>query len=416
MPELTPVQELQGVIDEISQKVSGLNAMKEKQEELEAKIRAYEEAQAKGFHLPATVDSDDIYCGFSLAHQGKALIDKFENPRGYHMTPERKNEIAKVLLMFVRGGLMQDPFVAREYKDKYRTKLGEVIGDSGNVFPVPDILETEILAYAREKSVLLKDATIVDMTSIKQSWPIETTAALMSATHWSNTTAELNPDIDEIELDALELSAYSAVRNHQLADARSDIVGWLLINLATACGMEIDRVGFNGRVSGGSDPFDGITSVNLSTVQAVTMGAGERFADVNDDYLSQMIAKLDGLRKQGAQFYMSGGVMHYVRQIKDGVGSPIFMPGNIATGQPPTIYGYQNTEAVKMNSTDGASKPVCIFGNMKQLYIGRRLDSTALIVDPYGLFLTNRTRFKIYQRWAIKVALPEGFVKLVTGS
>lgn len=414
MPELDAVTQLQGVIDEIAAKVSGLNGMKEKQEELEEKIRKYEEMQAKGFPIPTGhVEGDDNCYGFSLAHQGKSLINKFENPGGYHMDPAKKNEIAKVLLMFVRGGLMQDPFVTREYKEKYRQKTGEVIGDSGNVFPVPDILETEILAYAREKSVLLQDATVIDMTSIKQSWPIETG---QSAVGWGNTTSQSNPDIDEIELDAEELSAYSAVRNHQLADARSDIVSWLLINLATACGLEIDNQGFNGRKAGGSDPFDGICSVNESSVQSVTMGAGERFADVNDDYFSQMIAKLDGLKKQGAKYYMNGAVMHYVRQIKDGVGNPIFMPGNIATGQPSTIYGYGNTEAVKMNSTDSGSKVVAIFGNPKQLFIGRRLDSTALIVDPYGLFTTNRTRFKIYQRWAVKVALPAGFVKLITGA
>lgn len=413
MPELDAVTQLQGVIDEIAAKVSGLNGMKEKQEELEEKIRKYEEMQAKGFPIPSTVETEDSYCGFSLAHQGKRLVDKFENPGGYHMTPERKNEVAKILLLFVKGGIQSDPFASREYREKYRQKTGEVIGDSGNVFPVPDILETEILAYAREKSVLLRDATVIDMTSIKQSWPIETA---QSAVGWGNTTAQSNPDIDEIELDAEELSAYSAVRNHQLADARSDIVSWLLVNMATACGLEIDNQGFNGRKSGGSDPFDGITSVNESAVLSVTMGAGERFADINDDYFSQMIAKLDGLRKQGAGFYMNGAVMHYVRQIKDGVGNPIFMPGNISTGQPSTIYGYPNTECVKMNSTDSSGKCAAIFGNMKQLFIGRRLDSTALIVDPYGLFTTNRTRFKIYQRWAVKVALPAGFVKLLLGS
>lgn len=377
MAETDNVKELQGVIDEIATKVAGLNGLKEKQEELEAKIAAYDEAVAKGFPLPIEgkdSDGNDLYCGFSMAHQGKKLVDKFENPGGYHMSPERKQEIAKVLLLFVKGGIQMDPFAAREYKDKYRMKTGEVIGDSGNVFPVPDILETEILAYAREKSILLRDATVIDMTSIKQSWPIETGN---SAVGWGNTTAQSNPDIDEIELDAEELSAYSAVRNHQLADARSDIVSWLLINLATACGLEIDNQGFNGRKAGGSDPFDGICSVNESSVQSVTMGAGERFVDINDDYLSQMIAKLDGLRKQGAQFYMNGAVMHFIRQIKDGVGNPIFMPGNIATGQPSTIYGYPNSEAVKMNSTDSASKVAAIFGNMKQLFIGRRLDSTA---------------------------------------
>lgn len=408
MPELDTVKELQGVIDDLATKIAGLNGLKEKQEEMEEKIRKYEEMQAKAFPIPGNQEVvDDSYCGFSLAHQGKRLVNKFETPGGYHMDPAKKDEVAKILLLFVKAGIQQDPFAAREYKSKYTMKT--VIGDGGNVFPVPDILETEILAYAREKSVLLQDATVVEMTSIKQSWPIETG---QSTVGWGNTTSESEPTIDEVELDAEELSAYAAVRNHQLADARSDIVSWLLINMATACGMAIDTAGFMGDVTNG-DPFDGLYH---EAHHSVTMGAGERFADVNDDYFSQMIAKLDGVLKAGSKFYMHGSVLHYVRQIKDGVGHPIFMPGNITQGQPATIYGYPLTEAVKSGSTDSASKPVALFGNPKSLFIGRRLDSTALIVDPYGLFTTNRTRFKIYQRWAIKVALHESFVKLVTGS
>ena len=402
--------ELQGVINEIATKVEGLNGMKEKQEEIAAKIAAFEESQKRGFQLPGpSEETDGVFCGFSLAHQGKALINKYENPRGYHMTPEAKNEVAKVLLLFVKGGLMADPFAVREYKDKYRMKTP--LGDSGNVFPVPEILETEILHYAYEKSLLLRDATVVDMISTNVKWPIETSLAAVA---WGNTTGESEPAIDEVDLLCEELSAYSAVRNHQLADARSDIVGWLLINMATAVGMEIDRVGFTGTTQGQADPFMGIC--NETGVLTIPMGAGERFVDLNDDYFSQAIAALVGLRKQGAQWYMSGAVQHFVRQIKDSVGSPIFMPENIVAQMPGTIYGYPMNEAIKMNATDGANKVAAIFGNPKQFYIGRRLDSTALIVDPYGLFTTNRTRFKIYQRWAMKTALPAGFVKIVTGA
>lgn len=418
MSEKTALEQLQETITDLATQVAGLNAMKQKQEEIEAELATYKEAAQKGFPISAssTGETEDgkYFAGFELARQGKKLVDKYEARGGYVMDEAKREEVAKCLLLFVKGGLLQDPFAVREYKQTYGMSKTP-IGDAGNVFPVPDILETEILAYAREKSVLLQDATIVDMTSVKQSWPIETAGATVA---WGNTTSETEPTIDEIELDAEELSAYAAVRNHQLADARSDIVSWLLVNMATACGLEIDNQGFNGVAVGGTDPFDGLFSAGAATagVQSVTMGAGERFADINDDYFSQMIAKLDGLRKQGAKFYMNGAVLHYVRMIKDSNGMPIFMPGNVATGVPSTIFGYPYIEATKCPSTDSATKPVCVFGNPKQLFIGRRLDSTALITDPYGLFTTNRTRFKIYQRWAIKVALPAGFVKLVTGS
>lgn len=417
-----PINKLTEAVTALAEQVTGLGSLKDKVDAMEAKMAAYTEAVEKGFPLPGQpvteADAEKHYKGFDLAIQGKNLVERFERERkniGPLGDPKAKEEIAKCLLLFVKGGLLADPFAAQEYRKLYPVSILKTpVGDGGNVFPVPDILESAILMYARNDSVVLQDATVVDMTSSKQSWPRETAGVTVG---WGNTTAESEPTIDEVELDAEELSAYAAVRNHQLADARSDIVSWILGAMANACALEIDEQAFNGDGVGlpGGDPFSGLFTTGTATA-TVTMGAGERFADINDDYLSQMIAALAGNRKIGAKFYMNGSLQHYVRMLKDTQGMPIFMPGNVASGMPATIYGYPQIEAVKCPATDGASKPAIIFGNMKHLYVGRRLNSTALIVDPYGLFTTNRTRYKIYQRWAIEAALPLGFVKLVTGA
>jgi hypothetical protein len=56
------------------------------------------------------------------------------------------------------------------------------------------------------------------------------------------------------------------------------------------------------------------------------------------------------------------------------------------------------------------------FGNMQYFAIGRRLNSTALSINPYDQWKQNRTLFKIYQRWALSMAIPDGFVRLMTGA
>jgi HK97 family phage major capsid protein len=416
------ITKLTAAVETLAAEVTGIGSLKEKVETMEAKIAAYTEAVEKGFPLPNSpvteAHAEKFYQGFELAVQGKTLIEKFERERknvGPMGDPVAREEIAKCLLLFVKGGLLQDPFAAQEYRKLYPVSILKTpVGDGGNVFPVPDILEAAILMYARNDSVVLQDATVVDMISSKQSWPRETAGVTVG---WGNTTAESEPTIDEVELDAEELSAYAAVRNHQLADARSDIVSWILGAMANACALEIDEQAFNGDGAGlpGGDPFSGLFTTGTSC-ESVVMGAGERFADINDDYLSQMIVKLDGVRKVGAKWYMNGALQHYMRMLKDTQGMPIFFPGNIAAGMPATIMGYPQVEAVKCPSTDGGSKPAIVFGNMKHLYVGRRLNSTALMVDPYGLFTTNRTRYKIYQRWAIEAALPKGFCILKTGA
>ena len=81
-----------------------------------------------------------------------------------------------------------------------------------------------------------------------------------------------------------------------------------------------------------------------------------------------------------------------------------------------TIFGYPYQEVIKMPGTTGANTAFIAFGNMQNFALGRRLGASALKVDPYGLFTTNRIRFKIYQRWALGMGLPDGFVRLLTHS
>ena len=69
-----------------------------------------------------------------------------------------------------------------------------------------------------------------------------------------------------------------------------------------------------------------------------------------------------------------------------------------------------------MTCTSAANTAFIVFGDLRYFAVGRRLDTAALAVDPYGLFTTNRTRFKLYQRWGLKIALANGFSRLLTAA
>lgn len=396
-------------------------AISERQEKMEAALAANKEALAKGFPIhqdikdaPADMSNDDIAKMFPkehLAAQGRQLQAKLQRP-GYVMTEQKREDMAKYMLLFLKAGIHQDPAAKRLFHQTY----GEVpmetkteIGDGGNVFPVPDILMSEILSYARESSVILRDARIVDMTSIKMSFPLETGGVSVG---WGNTTAMSNPTISEVELDAEELSAYTQIRNTQLVDTRSDVVSWVSELLANAIGQELDDVAFNG--TGSKAGCSGILSA-LCGYSVVQDSGKTTFAGLTADNLSAMIAKLDGVRKQGAKFYMNGAVIHYLRTLKDEQSRPIFVD-SLSAQVPGRIYGYDYQEVVKCPSTTAANKAYIAFGNPKHFFLGRRLDSTALSVNPYLAWTTNRTAFKIYSRWALKMALPAGFVRLLTAA
>jgi HK97 family phage major capsid protein len=247
------------------------------------------------------------------------------------------------------------------------------------------------------------------MTSNKQSFPYESGAASIG---WGNTTAAGDPTVDEVELDNLELSSYSTVREDTLADARSDIVGYLLSAMGEAAAQEIDNQAFNGTGSLNSATFYGLLSSRCG--YSVVM-AGTAFSGIAAGDLSSMIAKLDGLRKQGARFFMNGAVLHFIRTLADDNSRPIFMD-NYGSTVPATIFGYPYSEVIKMTGTTASNTAFVAFGNMKYYAIGRRIGGNTLKVDPYGLFTTNRIRYKLYQRWAFNFALRQGFARLLTHS
>jgi len=421
IPEADPIGELTGLMRDIasaqSKSSNVMNDIKEKVDLNEAAIRTFQEQAAKGFPIPGqgaaapngSEEDMSVYAPYDLAKQGKGLVNRFGG--GYSITEEKRVEMAKYFVLFLKAGLGQDPAARQLLRERYAPVGKTDIGDSGNVFPVPDIVDSEIFAFAREQSALLQYARLWEMTSEKMSFPSETA---QSTPTWGNTTPNSDPTIAEVELTAEELSAYTTVKNMTLADARSDIVTWLTQMMAEAAALELDNSGFNGDGTSTYGSCSGVLSAAAG--YSVVMASGStNFSAITADHLSEMISKLDGLKKVGARFFMHGSILHYVRGLKDTNDRPIFLEtvGAPMSGQ---IWGYPYTEVIKAVSTSAVSTGFVVFGNLRYFAVGRRLDATALQVDPYGDWTTNRTRFKLYQRWGIDIALANGFARLVTAA
>jgi HK97 family phage major capsid protein len=360
------------------------------------------------------VDDGDVmkFIGgqYDINRQGLRLMD--DKVHTYHPKPEALKEMTKYFCLVAtayKGFGSPESLKAIEYLRKIYGKT--VVGDTGNTFPIPDIVDEEILHFARESSLILQYARMWDMVSEKQSFPQESSAVSVG---WGNTTSESEPGVSEVELDAEELSAYSAVRNTTLADSRSDIVSWLGEALSEAAGLELDNKGFNG--VGTDSPFICSGILSAACGYSVSLASGSTaFSQLSATKLSEMISKLDGLKKSGAMFWLHGSNLHFVRDLKDDNNRPIFIE-TVGAPMSGTIWGYPYRESIKCPSTSAVSTAYVAFGNMKYFMVGRRLNVSALDVDPYGLWTTNRTRFKLYQRWALIMGLPNGFVRLLTAA
>jgi HK97 family phage major capsid protein len=412
VPQDDPIKELTGIVREMA---TSLSTIKEKADQQEAALAAYKNAVDRGFLPPnpregptaasASPELKEIMGHYELAFQGKELMSKTVHPN-HTIDDATRIELAKFYALFLRHTLFQDWRAKDQFWKIYGSQMKTAIGDVGNAFPLPDIVDSEILAFAREASVVLQYARIWSMSSDKQSFPAENAAAAVA---WGNNTSQSDPGITEVQLDANELSAYTVVKNATLMDARSDIVSWLTSALAEAAGQELDNQAFNGTGS----PFFGILDATGASY-SVTLG-GSSFSDLTFTDLSSMIAKLDGLRKQGARFWMHGQGLHLIRTLKDDQNRPIFYD-TIGSPTAGTILGFPYSEVIKMPSTTGASTAFMVFGNLRYFGIGRRLEVSTLSADPYGLWTTNRMRYKLYQRWGMKISLANGFVRMLTSS
>jgi HK97 family phage major capsid protein len=427
-PPVGPMEELTGLIRDLA---GDVKSVVDKQKE---QLAAYEKAAQRGFILPgvkppedspaftafmsqyeknakisgmSVKDAEAFFGDYDLAVQGKELQDKIRHP--LHIIDEATRiEMAKFYCLLLRAG--KDPRAMSKFIDVYGKAVDTPVGDTGNVFPLPKPIEAEILAFAREVSVLLQYCRVWPMTSDKMGVPSETGAVTVG---WGNETSESEPEVTEVELSADELSAYSVVKNATLADSISDIVGWLNSALAEAAGLELDNQGFNGTGSLNGASFYGLLNATYGAYYPVVL-ASNLIAEMTADDLSLMISKLDGLKKQGARFFMHGQILHYIRTLKDQQDRPIFVE-TIGSAVPGSIWGFPYSEAIKMPSTQAANSPFILFGNLRYFALGRRVDTATLSVNPYLLWTTNRTAFKLYQRWAMKVGLRKGFARLLTG-
>lgn len=435
--EEDPIKELAGIVRDMAAQVSKSqnidNEIKEEREKLEAEIRRLKEEMASKFVVPTSnqdkriIDEDQkILNPYDLDAQGRQLVDAWYRKQkagdnAYIMPQEKREDLAKCLLYFVKGWIFNDPVAKAAYPDFYRkvnsrymtkTESATALGMTGYTFPVPDPLEAEILAFARESSVLLRYTRVWPMISDTLDIPRESSGITVS---WGRVTSESNPTAATLTLTSKVLSAFSTVNQELLEDTISDIVGWITELMAEAIGQELDNSSFNGDGTSTYATCSGLLSAacGYSVVMASTSTA---FSNLSASHLSEMIAKLDGKKKEGARFFWNGSVAHHVRTLSDTNGMPIFYPGSYGSGEPARVFGYPFDEVIKMPSTSAANTAFVVFGNMRYFALGRRIASMTLSVDPYGKWEENQVRYKIRNRWALAIGQPYGFVRLLTAA
>jgi HK97 family phage major capsid protein len=359
----------------------------EQNAELKAKMEALENAPAKKVRIATPGDTKDVgeyfYKGYDLRNQGAKL----------DISNERKELYAKFLIDMIGKASM----------------AGGAAATGGNIVPVE--YENEILRFATLNSLALQDCTVISMNRSVMKIPTLASGVSVAWEGEADIIAQSDPEFGQVTLTAQKLAARSISSNELLADASYDIVSLLTEQFAEAIALEIDDSVFNG---GGGSTMTGALSGAGNTLSCSATGTSpNRHVQITEAELSEAISKLTDNKLRGAKFYLHQNSMHYVRVLADDNGSPIFArPGN---GVPGTIYEYPYAVSGQVGSASpGAATPFILFGNLKNYILGRRKGDMSIQVNPWLLWNTDQTSFRVTTRWDGAVGLAAGLVSIKT--
>jgi len=436
---MTKTEELKGVIKEVfSEEIKASEKRAEEREQ--AWQKTFEEQSAKDrdaivkrieaiestpvvksrLSIPGKPGkSKDIYLGFRLDKQLSDIFtgqrcagarDLLANPKLFPMMADeaKREEYAKHLIMIVRAA-KGDHQANKDYQEwVQKADMAEGTGSYGG-YLVPEEYSDEILAFQRLRSFALQDCRIWPMSSDTRRVPVENTSVSTSWKSEGTAAGASNPTFAEAELAAKKLTAYSTASNELLQDSMIDIVSYLTELFAEASGQELDNQVLNGT----GDPVSGLLTAACG--YSVVMASGlTNFSSVTGDNLLDLIDKIPMEAEDGAKFYMHKKTLTFVRKLKDSQNQYLFAP--IAGGLPADIWGYPYVRTNKGPTTSAASTAFILFGNLRYFLLGRRLGTMTLDLDPFGKFLENQTRFRLVQRWALKVGKSTAFARLVTAA
>lgn len=370
----------------------------------------------------------EVYLGHKVE---KAFVDIFKgdrcpgaqslvvNPKAFPIIAddEKRGKMAKHLLMIVKASL-KDHRAVKDYQDWaekasnenpiIKAAMAEGTGSTGG-YLVPDEFSDEILAFARLKSVALQDCRIWPMGTDVKRVPAENAKVSVGWKAEASDADQTDPTFNEIVLTAKRLTAFSVASNELLNDSSVDIVSYLTEIFSEAIGQELDNQVFNGT----GDPWSGV--LTAAAGYSVVMTGLANFSSISGDNLADLIDKIPQEAEDGAKYYFHKNILTYIRKLKDTTNQYLFAP--ISGGLPADIwsYPYVRTPKCPAASATGTGKAFVSFGNLRHFALGRRLESMTLDLDPYGLFKSYRSQFRIVQRWGGAMGLANAFSRLVTG-
>lgn len=216
-----------------------------------------------------------------------------------------------------------------------------------------------------------------------------------------------------VTLTAKKMASLIPVSSELFEDSSIALANLFATLFGESMAQEEDRVGFAGNTTA-NDPFDGVLNdTNVNTL--VMASTNDAFSDLTAKNLLDMQDELPSGALAGAVYLMHRSVFNHVRSLTDSTGNFIWQAPTL--GAPGTIWGYpyELSESMPAMSASALSTPFITLGNWSHFYIGNRRNLSIASSQHIG-FKSDRIYLRALQRIAMAIAIPTGFVNLVTAA
>ena len=298
--------------------------------------------------------------------------------------------------------------------------------DAGGGYLVPAELYEGIMRVAASAGHIARDAMRFPMGSDELNVPRYTGSDLTGEYLGEDSEGtETTVTFGDAKLMAKTWMVILRVGNTLMADAKVNVVDWLIALVAEGLAVRLDKEGFKGGTFAGS-PFVGILGSDDVTVYTCTTGK-DTFAEFDLDEAAEMIANMPESLLGDAAFYVNRTVWAKIRQKKDTAGSYVVGQWNGVVsntfryeGIKPAgeMWGFPvfTTDQLPTNSATAVSTKFIVFANLKKgLFLGDRATlevakSTEATVGGKNVFAANQTAIRFIHRHAVSIGLPSAVV------
>jgi len=388
-----------------------LSASQKQLEEIKEKLAKLESLPVKRVGAPAIVGSNK-YKGYNLNHQGQSIRGKMSTLRTLN-NEESVNEFSKFMIDVMKASALQDMQAKQDLHEFYKNYAAKATMDAGTNaeggYLVPDEFAFDIVDIGRDRTFALNQCTVVPMSSDTLKLPTELTLA---SVNWVAEAAQMTqgePTFGQVTLTTKDLTGYAIATNQLLRDSAIDVVSLLTEQFSYGTLLELDNQVLNGTGS----PVSGV--LTAAAGKSVVMATGlSNFSSISFGNINEMISLIPAGLDYNLTMIFNKSIKRFLRDVKDSNNRYILNdPGAITPG---TVWEVPYITSSKGPSSTGASTAFVVVGNFKYFYIGRRIGSMRIDVDPYGRFDYNETRFRMVTAWGLNIAQANAFCRLVTAA